>query len=570
MKFSDFGFKENPFSITPDPRYLFLSRGHEESLAHLIYGTGPNGGFVQLTGEVGTGKTMLVRSLLEQNLRDVDLALVLNPRLSRRDFMAAICDELGIGYQGPPYRLKQLTDDLTRHLLKTHAEGRHTVLVIDEAQNLSPRVLEQIRLLTNLETSRHKLLRIILVGQPELQQLLARKDLRQVDQRITARYHLAPLCREETARYIRHRLSVAGVGDDLFTSSALKLVYYITDGVPRRINTLCERALLAVFTTGSKRVTMLMIWRASREIKGRYARKGTGQWVTAGLLLLVSATAAWWVTSLIDQQNSDPDIGAGSVEDIIKIKHTELEHNSDRLPDNRLTDGILSEIILTDEQQKQLGAPVLNDSPLIARSEHQGFSGLQDQPTLHQKLFRLWDKMVGTGVGKDICHQAMLMGLRCLSGTTNLEGLVRLNRPFLCQLKKAGVSELVLVKKMRASELLVDDGDTEVWVDKKHFKDRWGGDFVMLWRPPKGGALIGPGSSGEVVTWLRERLSLADAEPMVKVVGLDQFDSGLKFRLQRFQLARGLTDDGIAGAWTMIMLNNLHLPAGTPALMEEG
>ncbi len=565
MKFSDFGFQENPFSITPDPRYLFLSRGHEESLAHLIYGTGPNGGFVQLTGEVGTGKTMLVRSLLEQNLGNVDIALVLNPRLSRRDFMAAICDELGVSYQGPPYMLKQLSDDLSQHLLKTHGQGRHTVLVIDEAQNLSPRVLEQIRLLTNLETSRHKLLRIILVGQPELQQLLARKDLRQVDQRITARYHLSPLCREETARYIRHRLTIAGVGDDLFTPSALKLVYYITGGVPRRINTLCERALLAVFTSGSKKVSMRMVWRASREIKGRYGWKKTGQWVIASLLMLTSAGVAWWVSSLVDPQNSTTDTLAGPVEDIVRITKSTQEKDLGQLDSPKATE-VLSEIVLSNEQKQSLSMSVANGSPLLVEAATFDEPGTLKQQTLHQKLFQLWGRTVGTDVEQDICHQAMLMGLRCLSGLTNWEGLMRLDRPFLCQLKMEDLAKPVLVKKMRAEELLVDVGDGEVWIGKNDFIEQWEGAFVMLWRPPPGGALIGPGSSGVVVTWLRERLSLADAQPVPSIVGVDQFDDELKVRLQRFQRAGGLTADGIAGAWTMILLNNLHLPTGTPTL----
>ncbi|MEN8177683.1 MAG: AAA family ATPase [Pseudomonadota bacterium] len=569
MKFSDFGFQENPFSITPDPRYLFLSRGHEESLAHLIYGTGPNGGFVQLTGEVGTGKTMLVRSLLEQNLNNVDIALVLNPRLSRRDFMAAICDELGVSYQGPPYQLKQLSDDLSRHLLKTHAAGRHTVLVIDEAQNLSPRVLEQIRLLTNLETSRHKLLRIILVGQPELQQLLARKDLRQVDQRITARYHLSPLSRAETVRYIRHRLSVAGVGEDLFIPSALKLVHYLTGGVPRKINTLCERTLLAVFTTAAKRVTMRMVWRASREIKGCTAWGNSGQGVFAGLLLLVSAAAVWGVLSLIEQQLPDTEAVAETGEEIVQITKSGETGILPYSPDNPETERSLRKIVLTDEQTSKLSMPALNNSSLIPVANSPDIPIGENKGTLQQKLFRLWHRSVGSEV-EDICHQAVLVGLRCLSGSTNWDGLMQLDRPLLSRLKKNDLSKSVLVKKVQGNELLIDDGNQEYRIEKMTFAKQWEGDFVMLWRPPKGGALVGPGSSGETVTWLRERLSLVDGELVPTIVGVDHFEDGLKQRLQRFQQSHDLMADGIAGAWTMILLNNLHIPAGTPTLKDGG
>jgi len=181
----------------------------------------------------------------------------------------------------------------------------------------------------------------------------------------------------------------------------------------------------------------------------------------------------------------------------------------------------------------------------------------------------LWGQAVGTDAEKDICGLAMRLGLRCLSGSTNMEGLMRLDRPFLCQLKKGDLSELTLVKKMRADQLLVEHGEKEYWVEKENFTDQWRGDFVLLWRPPAGGALIGPGSSGEVVTWLRERLSLADAEPVAEFAGIDRFDAGLKFRLERFQKAHGLMADGLAGAWTMILLNNQLPAAGTPTLMDE-
>ncbi|MBS1247393.1 MAG: hypothetical protein H6R48_182, partial [Proteobacteria bacterium] len=249
-----FGLREPPFAITPDPAYVYLSRHHQEALAHLLYGVGENGGFVQLTGEVGTGKTTLVRTLLEQQLENVDIALCLNPRLTVAELLATVCDELGASYSPEPHTLKALLDALNAHLLQTHAAGRRTVLILDEAQNLSREVLEQIRLLTNLETAKHKLLRIILVGQPELRTLLARPDLRQLAQRITARYHLPPLDRRETAAYIDHRLRVAGGREDLFTWGARRVVYGHSGGIPRLINIICDRALLGAFGQGARRI----------------------------------------------------------------------------------------------------------------------------------------------------------------------------------------------------------------------------------------------------------------------------------------------------------------------------
>lgn len=282
-----FGLREPPFAITPDPAYVYLSRHHQEALAHLLYGVGENGGFVQLTGEVGTGKTTLIRALLEQRLEHVDVALCLNPRLTVEELLATVCDELGVSYPRPVHTLKALLDALNAHLLQTHAAGRRTVLILDEAQNLSREVLEQIRLLTNLETAKHKLLRIILVGQPELRALLARPDLRQLAQRITARYHLPPLDRRETAAYINHRLRVAGGRDDLFTAGARRVAYHDSGGVPRLINIICDRALLGAYGRGMRRVTARLARAAAREA----LHGGAGGWNWRPWLALVTGLA---------------------------------------------------------------------------------------------------------------------------------------------------------------------------------------------------------------------------------------------------------------------------------------
>jgi general secretion pathway protein A len=269
MYASFFGLNEKPFAITPDPRYLFMSERHGEALAHLVYGVTESGGFVQLTGEVGTGKTTLVRTLLQNKLpNNADVAVVLNPRLSVIEFLETICEELGI--LAPEIRgsVKALVDTLNRQLLRAHAEGRRVILVVDEAQNLSPDVLEQVRLLTNLETAKQKLLQIILIGQPELRDLLAREDLRQLAQRITGRYHLEPLSRDETAKYIEHRLRVAGALGEVFDSGAKREVYRLTDGVPRLINVICDRALLGAYSKETRRVGRRLVRRAAAEIKG--------------------------------------------------------------------------------------------------------------------------------------------------------------------------------------------------------------------------------------------------------------------------------------------------------------
>ena len=273
-----FGLREPPFALTPDPAYVYLGRHHREALAHLLYGTDENGGFVQLTGEVGTGKTTLVRALLEQGLDQVDIALCLNPRLTVEELLATVCDELGVAYLPERATLKALVDALNGHLLRAHAAGRRTVLIIDEAQNLSREVLEQIRLLTNLETTKHKLLRIILVGQPELRQFLGRSDLRQLAQRITARYHLPPLDLAETAAYIDHRLRVAGGRDNVFSRGALRAVYRLSKGIPRLINIICDRALLGAYSQNVPRITTGIVRQAARETLHDQARGLPKHW----------------------------------------------------------------------------------------------------------------------------------------------------------------------------------------------------------------------------------------------------------------------------------------------------
>ncbi|MBV8784311.1 MAG: AAA family ATPase, partial [Gammaproteobacteria bacterium] len=270
MYLSFFGLTEKPFAITPDPRYLYLSERHAEALAHLLYGINEAGGFMQLTGEVGTGKTTIVRSLLAQTPKNAEIALILNPKMTAPEFLLTICEELGIGVPDDALASrKDLVDILNQVLLRAHGAGKRVVLVVDEAQNLSPDVLEQVRLLTNLETNTQKLLQIILIGQPELRELLSRNELRQLAQRITGRYHLSPLSREEAAAYVRHRLRVAGATSDIFSNAALGEVFRLSQGVPRVINVISDRALLAAYTRDEHRVSAALVRQAAAEVFGR-------------------------------------------------------------------------------------------------------------------------------------------------------------------------------------------------------------------------------------------------------------------------------------------------------------
>ena len=267
-----FGLSDLPFSIAPDPNYLYLSEKHREALAHMIYGVGDQGGFVVLTGEVGTGKTTICRSVLQQLPDNANIAFVINPRQSINQLLQSVFSELSIPYR-EGMTSKDMMDRLNAYLLGAHADGRNTILIIDEAQNLSVDVLEQLRLLTNLETDEKKLLQLVLLGQPELNELLAKPELRQLTQRVTARYHLIPLSKKEVADYIDHRLSVAKCTSNVFTPAAMTSVYKFSGGVPRLINILCDRAMLGVYSQSGDFVHKAHISKAAKEIFSEYKVK---------------------------------------------------------------------------------------------------------------------------------------------------------------------------------------------------------------------------------------------------------------------------------------------------------
>ena len=273
-----FGLTSQPFSIAPNPDFLFLSPRHAEALAHLRYGLGEAGGFVLLTGEVGTGKTTVSRCLLQELTDQTEVAFILNPTLNELELLAAICDQLKIRYKKSDASLKMLTDKITNRLMKNHQASKNTILNIDEAQHLQPAVLEQLRLLTNLETNTKKLLQVILIGQPELQQLLQRQDLRQLAQRITARYHLMPLTEQEVQQYISYRLQVAGCSRPVFTSSAVKKLFQLSGGIPRLLNLICDRALLGGYSQQKALIDAGLVNQAASEVLAIKPQQDKAAW----------------------------------------------------------------------------------------------------------------------------------------------------------------------------------------------------------------------------------------------------------------------------------------------------
>ncbi len=306
-----FGLAEAPFSIAPDPRYLYLSEKHREALAHLIYGVGDQGGFVLLTGEVGTGKTTICRCLLQQIPDNADIAFIVNPKQSINQLLQSVCNDLCIDYERGATS-KELIDLLNRYLLAAHSKGRNTILIIDEAQNLSIDVLEQLRLLTNLETNEKKLLQLVLLGQPELNDLLARPELRQLGQRVTARYHLDPLSKQEVLEYVQHRLSVAGCRSEVFSMSAVKQIHRLSKGIPRLINLISDRTLLGVYASSNDQATAKIVTNAAREILPPEAQVSPWRplWLAlcAGVIILLGAV--FWkhfvVEDLADKSREEP------------------------------------------------------------------------------------------------------------------------------------------------------------------------------------------------------------------------------------------------------------------------
>jgi len=548
MYTAHFGLREPPFAITPDPAYVYLSRHHQEALAHLLYGVGENGGFVQLTGEVGTGKTTLIRTLLEQRLEGVEVALCHNPRLTVEELLATVCDELGARYPGEPHTLKALLDALNTHLLQTHAAGRRTVLILDEAQNLSREVLEQIRLLTNLETAKHKLLRIILVGQPELRQLLARADLRQLAQRITARYHLPPLDRRETAAYISYRLRVAGGRPELFSAGAKGVIYRHSGGIPRLINTLCDRALLAAYSRGGRRVTPHLARQAAREA----LRGDPGGWIGRRWLALATVIAGlaliglgrwglppadlWWPAAL---KPETPTVHPSAAAQVSAAPPTAPAAPPVSPPAATAPDG---------------------SALLRAASEDEA----------RRRLLAAWNIAAPIPTGAAFCEQVQTQRLRCLAGRADWDTLRRYDRPALLRLRApTGGAGWALLRTLTGNEATLEMTGPPVTAPLVELTPRWTGEYLLLWRPQISPALIGPGASSEAVRWLRTRLSLAAGQPAPEPLS-DVFDAALVEQLRAFQMERGLRPDGLAGQRTLVLLNNLTPEPGAPTLQRPG
>ena len=538
MYTSFFGLNEKPFTITPDPRYLFMSERHGEGLAHLVYGVTESGGFIQLTGEVGTGKTTLVRTLLGQIPAEVDIALILNPQLTALEFLTAICEELGIALPEDKGSTKALVDALNQHLLDAHARGRRTILLIDEAQNLAEDVLEQLRLLTNLETAKQKLLQIILIAQPELREKLSQNNLRQLAQRVTGRYHLEPLSRDESDKYIDHRLRVAGALTEIFDTRARREVFRLSGGVPRVMNVICDRALLGAYSRESRTVNKRLVRRAATEVSGQPLPPVIMKFavpVISVITLMVLGAAMW---AMFDSE-SDAVMPA-------PVSTEPAEAASVTIED--LQPGAISDRPGLELQLAELDS---------AQSSESGIS----------TLLSLWGIDYQPAAGS-ACAQAGAQGFSCYFQRGSWNGIRQLDRPVVLTLtdSQGNTHQPALVGlDDEVAELALGGKRMTFPVDE--VSDLWFGQFLLIWRPPGGMAVaISPGMQNENVRWLRQSLAALDSNYQPQPADSDFFDDGLQQQLIAFQRQHRLEADGLAGQKTQIIINSLLAVDGTPRL----
>jgi general secretion pathway protein A len=511
-----FGLKDSPFSIAPDPRYLYMSEQHREALAHLVYGFNSDGSFVLLTGEVGTGKTTVCRCLLERIPEDSAIAFILNPKLTVEELLATICDEFVIEFPKENTSIKVFVDLINAYLLDAHARGRKAVLIIDEAQNLSSDVLEQLRLLTNLETLRDKL------SQP---------GLRQLSQRIIARYHLGALSKKEVGAYVAHRLAVAGSRTKLFPDSTINKLYHLSGGVPRLINVLCDRSLLGTYTQGRNEVNKSTLKKAAREVFGEMETH----------VQVPYRKAAAWILSIL-------------VLIVVGVVLASTYYNDESK--KAVVNEIIEPDIIESLQLQSLHWP---DNQPISRSSDMAF----------QELFKLWNIAYQSERNNPVCDQAKANGIKCYRGLGNLSSLRNLNRPAVLKLFDDEGREYyaaLTALKEKSAVLVVGAETREVPIED--IESHWLGDYILLWRPPSDyNNVIKPGMQDPLVQWLDNQLALVQGRTNQPRENLE-FDNELLKQVKKYQLAKGLIPDGIVGAQTLIHLNTA-VDSDIPTLIKN-
>jgi general secretion pathway protein A len=539
MYLEHYGLKEPPFSITPDPRFVFLSERHRDALAHLLFGVGQGGGggFVQLTGEVGTGKTTLSRLLLEQIPENTRIALVLNPRLSPVELLETICEELHLDIGNRRGSIKALTDALNAYLLEAYAQGLRVVLIVDEAQNLSVEALEQVRLLTNLETDTQKLLQIILLGQPELRDILARPDLRQLAQRITARFHLTPLDATETATYLRHRYRVAGGLHLPFDASAIRRIHAHSGGVPRLINVIAERALLGGYAQDDTAINARIVDRAAKEALAPRTRKWrNSRWllpagVGAAALVLIAGVYAW--------------------------RAPPMKPVADQMPDAPVATA--SATSTRNAQAKKPRVEAIDPAALAARID----GAAPASPLAWKELLESW-KLPSDNLSISIaanCPFAISTDAYCLRARGALDRLVAQNRPALLHLRNDTHEAWALLLGADARNVRLSLDGHALDIDRIALSRHWNGEYAAVWRGP--GELTLPlADNSPSMIWVRDHLTTR----YLPVDAVAVLDTDMRAAVQRFQDDSGLASDGVIGPETLMALASRD--EGGPRLLK--
>ena len=605
-----FGLRQEPFSIAPDPRYLFMSRRHREALAHLLYGLNGGGGFVLLSGEIGAGKTTVCRCFLEQIPKRTNVAYIFNPKLTVNELLKSICDEFAIPYAAEgaaPATVKDYLDPLNAFLLKTHAVGQNNVLIVDEAQMLSADVLEQLRLLTNLETNERKLLQIVLIGQPELRTLLARPELEQLAQRVIARFHLKALAAPETTQYIRHRLAVAGMTRGMpFDRQAIERIHALSRGIPRRINLLCDRAMLGAYARGTHRIGRDIVDKAAVEVFGRSEpavarRPGPSRLAALVVGVVVVVAVAGYVGYLLASARpvrtvgmaaaaSAPQaapaasvgaapatsVGAAPAVSVVTTPRTEPVPGAARPAASSPAAAVApaasapassaarASVASASAAMIAAVAPAGASIPasatpraarfLAAADLRTGFTTvLREERQAWRELAPMWNLDLGGG---EPCEAAQRQQVRCFKGPSTLDLVRKLGRPGFMNLKDdTGRSAFVLLTGLTEQTATLKMGEQSQTVALASLAKLWQGDFSTFWRVPPGyaGSLV-EGDSGPVVDQLAAQLASLAGEPAP--IGKQTMNAALRTRVARFQAAHGIRAVGTAGPTTFMQLNH--------------
>ena len=586
-----FGLKHEPFSIAPDPRYLFMSERHREALAHLLYGVkGGGGGFVLLTGEIGAGKTTVCRCLLEQVPKRCNVAYIFNPKLTALELLKTVCEEFHVPIDmhepGKVFTAKDYLDPFNKFLLDTHAVGLNNVLIIDEAQNLSADVLEQLRLLTNLETNERKLLQIVLIGQPELRSMLRRPELEQVAQRVIARFHLDALSEDETAQYLRHRLAVAGLTSAMpFSQRAMQAIHNAARGVPRRINLVADRALLGAYAESVPRVDKRIVEKSAIEVFGAERRaerldalRHAAPWalglggVAAGLMLAAIAAWLWPRDTDVPLPSAASSAPAASAPRVASAASAAPTASSTALStaSNAATPLAASAVASTasapaapvsDGNGAAAAAPAPTaplagaSTPLFLTSAEVVARGAwRSDVEAWRELAPQWGIAMPEGAA-DPCAAVRRAQWRCFRTASGGLPLARqLDRPGFITLRDGSgrpAYALLLGVSPRGATLRI--GRDTLDVSLVSLATLWQGDFATYWRAPEGySAILVGGARGPAVDALAAQLAAVRGEPAPTVPVL--YDNAMTARVVAFQTTQGLAADGRAGPTTFMQL----------------